>query len=202
MNLMYVPLRKYGLTYGLKQSYQRFFKALGIVLVGVAPNVSLDCSDLYDSALGLFLPGGDDICPARYGGTLEAIYDLEVDAAEEKLYKEARRRGQKVLGICRGLQAVNVFEGGTLRNVEGHMETSHDILYMGDEHEVNSYHRQAVETLSPTLQALARAKDGTVEILESLDQKVLAFQFHVEKTRRDERRYWLEEIKSFLYSER
>ena len=66
----------------------------------------------------LLLGGGVDVDPARYGqaqlenGTVEV--DAERDAIDFDLFEEARRRAAPVLGICRGLQVVNVALGGTL----------------------------------------------------------------------------------------
>ncbi len=66
----------------------------------------------------LLLGGGGDVDPTRYGrsrlenGTVEV--DAERDRIDFALFDEARRRGAPVLGICRGLQVVNVALGGTL----------------------------------------------------------------------------------------
>ena len=65
---------------------------------------------------GLLLPGGGDISPARYGqenlGSGEP--DLERDAAELQLVADFTAWGKPILGICRGIQMINVALGGTL----------------------------------------------------------------------------------------
>ena len=65
---------------------------------------------------GLLLTGGADVDPALYGEELAGSVDIEPgrDALELAAWQAARERGRPVLGICRGVQAINVFAGGTL----------------------------------------------------------------------------------------
>ncbi len=72
---------------------------------------------------GLLLTGGEDVDPARYGQARDAatVVDPGRDALEAAAFAAADSRGLPVLGICRGLQAMNVFAGGTLlQHVDGH----------------------------------------------------------------------------------
>ena len=72
---------------------------------------------------GLLLSGGADIDPARYGQAIDGAREIEPDrdALEAAAWAAAEARGVPVLGICRGLQAMNVFAGGRLRqHVDGH----------------------------------------------------------------------------------
>jgi gamma-glutamyl-gamma-aminobutyrate hydrolase PuuD len=72
---------------------------------------------------GLLLTGGGDLDPARYGQPNLASRDIEPDrdALEAGAWQAATARGLPVLGICRGLQAINVFSGGSLlQHVDGH----------------------------------------------------------------------------------
>src|SRR6185312_5499173 len=76
-----------------------------------------------ESMDGLLLTGGGDIDPARYGSANEGSRDVDVarDALEARAWAAAAERGVPVLGICRGLQAINVFAGGSLvQHVDGH----------------------------------------------------------------------------------
>ena len=75
---------------------------------------------------GLLLAGGADIDPALYGDTVAGA--LEIDKARDEMelaaWREAERRALPVLGICRGLQAINVFSGGKLlQDVPDHAGT-------------------------------------------------------------------------------
>ena len=72
---------------------------------------------------GLLLTGGEDVDPTRYGHARDAatVFDPARDALEAAAFAAADSRGLPVLGICRGLQAMNVFAGGTLlQHVDGH----------------------------------------------------------------------------------
>lgn len=80
-------------------------------------------AEVLGSMDGLLLTGGGDIDPARYGQPNEGSRDIDEprDALEARAWEVAADRGVPVLGICRGLQAINVFAGGSLlQHVEGH----------------------------------------------------------------------------------
>src|SRR5687767_2059842 len=67
---------------------------------------------------GLVLAGGPDVDPARYGQAAGAETDeprTDRDASELRLVETALRNGFPTLGICRGMQVMNVALGGTLR---------------------------------------------------------------------------------------
>ncbi|CCG04381.1 gamma-glutamyl-gamma-aminobutyrate hydrolase family protein [Blastococcus saxobsidens] len=139
---------------------------------------------------GLVLSGGGDVDPARYGaephprtGGTSAVRDR----AEETLLRAALAAGVPVLGVCRGMQVLNVALGGTLvqhlPDVVGHeghqpapatfgrtrVRLDEGSLLggvFGAETEVRCYHHQAVDVLSPELVAVGRAGDGTLEAVE------------------------------------
>jgi gamma-glutamyl-gamma-aminobutyrate hydrolase PuuD len=72
---------------------------------------------------GLLLSGGTDIHPSRYGRSIDGSREIEPDRdeLEATAWAVADSRQVPVLGICRGIQAINVFSGGSiLQNVEGH----------------------------------------------------------------------------------
>jgi putative glutamine amidotransferase len=151
---------------------------------------------LLDRLSGVCLSGGPDLDPAGYGAAAHAeLGDVEpdLDRFELEVAKEADRRGMPVLGICRGLQALNVARGGTLHQhladvTDGtvdHRQTlpgtvpTHDVTrrrqsrlagILGTaEVRVNSFHHQAVDRLGTGLRAVAWAPDGVVEGVESED---------------------------------
>jgi putative glutamine amidotransferase len=77
---------------------------------------------------GLLLSGGPDIDPALYGGAAGGAADIDTarDALETAAWREAERRAVPVLGICRGLQAINVLMGGSLlQDVPSHVGVSY-----------------------------------------------------------------------------
>lgn len=145
---------------------------------------------LLDGVDALLLSGGADIDPVHYHtaphpklGTVEQ----ERDTFELALFAEARRREMPVLAICRGLQLMNVALGGTLwqdlpaeraphpqsrgRNDRVHPVTLtsgsrlFDLLGTTD-HQVNSFHHQAIRDLAPGLTVTALAPDGVIEGVE------------------------------------
>jgi putative glutamine amidotransferase len=151
---------------------------------------------------GLLLPGGWDVDPARYGETTDAKVgqiDPELDESEIRLFKEARKTGLPVLGICRGQQVINVAMGGTLlQHLDGHEVRAYGRKHLahtaevdpaselgraaeGRQIQVNSLHHQAVRSVAPGLRQTATGDDGTIEGLESDDGLIVAVQCHPEE---------------------
>ncbi|MEV0582335.1 gamma-glutamyl-gamma-aminobutyrate hydrolase family protein [Nonomuraea sp. NPDC050310] len=154
---------------------------------------------------GLILAGGGDIDPGRYGEAAhERVgYVREFrDRAEFGLLDAWLGRGLPYLGVCRGLQVLNVTLGGSLHqhlpDVVGHEGHSPAPATFGHlpvkvepdtrlaailpgEPTVPHYHHQAIDRLAPGLTVSARAEDGTVEAVELGSHPfALAVQWHPE----------------------
>ncbi len=155
---------------------------------------------------GLLLMGGTDVNPKRFGGEPRAETDVPDDVRDEaelKLIGEAIERDLPIFGICRGLQILNVYHGGTLvQHLEAiarhdpekddHSGPAHEVAFVPDSKlaqiagdatwQVNSRHHQAVLKLGENLKISARAlEDGTVEGIERVDKRyVVAVQWHPE----------------------
>ncbi|MET7797604.1 gamma-glutamyl-gamma-aminobutyrate hydrolase family protein, partial [Streptomyces decoyicus] len=128
--------------------------------------------------------GGADVEPARYGAEPHPRTGppaLDRDAWELALIEAALTGGVPLLGICRGLQLLNVVLGGTLvQHLDGHAGAPgvfdrHDIKpvpgtllgrTLPEPVSVPTYHHQAVDRLGRGLLASAYAEDGTIEALE------------------------------------
>jgi gamma-glutamyl-gamma-aminobutyrate hydrolase PuuD len=166
------------------------------------------------SMQGLLLTGGADIDPARYGRPNEGAKATEPDRDELEVeaFEAAEERGLPVLGICRGLQALNVFLGGQLvQDVPGHSGAgwTHGpplrhpmrvapgtrlarILFPtnagGGVLRVNTYHHQAVRPsdLAPGLVANAWASSPAGDLIEGLEASdgrfIFGVQCHPERT--------------------
>jgi putative glutamine amidotransferase len=150
--------------------------------------------------------GGEDIAPRFYGGSggypHESIHRETADAAQLALVHRAIERGLPLLGICRGLQIVNVALGGTLIQDLGdgdHLRrgvpipevlTTHPVLLEpgsrveallgGPVVSVRSAHHQAVGVLGQGLRVTGRAPDGHIEAVEHDAAPIVAVQWHPE----------------------
>lgn len=150
-------------VYGRQEKYQNYRKAISAA--GGLLRFSMDIGEAAGCD-GLLLPGGGDMEPWRYGQTNSASRGLEPerDAAELDLLEHFTAEGKPVLGICRGLQTINVFFGGTLvQDLPGHNALTRDRLHAvdtavgtfgrlwGERTIVNSAHHQAVDRLGTGL---------------------------------------------------
>jgi len=142
---------------------------------------------------GLVLSGGVDIHPDYYGGKKEYVkapaggWKPERDAFERAALERAWAEGLPVLGVCRGLQMINVCRQGTLiqdlgeagderhENVAG-TDKRHPVILEKDsllreiagagKGEANSAHHQSIDMLGEGLRVNCRAEDGTIEGIE------------------------------------
>jgi putative glutamine amidotransferase len=154
---------------------------------------------------GLVLSGGGDILPEHYGAEAHPAtgwLDPRRDDFELALVRALRRRDRPILGVCRGMQLVNVALGGTLvQHLPDHTDVDHEAVERWDatahwieiapesrlrrlmstgRMEVNSVHHQAIGELGQGLRAVAWAPDGVVEAIESEVEPILAVQWHPE----------------------
>ena len=197
---------------------QRYF--LACTAVGAVPwMVPLLDEDMatvraiYDRLDGIFLAGGVDMDPASYGEERTEYCgrtDGARDAVELAFARWALEDGKPVLGVCRGMQVLNVAAGGTLvQDCAAQWDKSikhdyfpgagwardhlaHDIevsegsrlhrAFRGQTVQVNSMHHQGIRRLGTGLQATAIAPDGLIEALEATDEShfLVGVQWHPE----------------------
>ncbi|WP_373300571.1 gamma-glutamyl-gamma-aminobutyrate hydrolase family protein [Amycolatopsis deserti] len=146
-------------------------------------------TDVLSAVDALILTGGADVEPHRYGQQPQdkTVTRPERDAFEFALVRAALDRGMPVLGVCRGMQVLNVALGGSLTqhlpDRVGHSEhqpspgvygPTHVTLadgsrvagILGAQTKCQCYHHQAVEELGDGLRAVGWAADGTIEAVE------------------------------------
>jgi len=172
-------------------------RAGGIPLVLPAGGHAIKFLSIID---GLLLSGGGDIDGSFFGQpTHEKADDIwpERDEAEIAIARLAYDRNMSILGICRGLQVLNVALGGDIvQHIEGHRPdgprnvVTHSVAVSGKLSEimgttdimVNSIHHQAAGKTANDLQICGTAPDGTIEALYGANKSfVLAVQWHPEE---------------------
>lgn len=158
------------------------------------PSNNTDIDALLDRLDGVIITGGGDIDPVQFG---EAQHektggiDAERDAFEMAIAREAIRRDMPLLGICRGLQILNVALGGTIvqdiptllpesaPHAQQAQNIHHEVLFQtvsiaqgenplrnmtkSDTLEVNSFHHQCIGDVADVLEVMASTDDGVVE---------------------------------------
>lgn len=210
-NSTYIDNRSYPEPHKVNFSPRNISKAvtmaggIPIILPVNEPEIARKYAELVD---GLILAGGEDVSPILYGedarNTIKATYPKR-DKAEVAITERIIASGKPILGICRGLQLLNVIFGGSLyqdlsENKEAFVkhiqetpsnhpihtvnitEDSYMSSFLSDEVFVNSFHHQVIRDLGKGLKVGARSSDGVIEAIESVDESknIIAIQWHPE----------------------
>lgn len=177
----------------LEKDYVVFFESLGFDLIPVSnfqkKNFNADF---------LILTGG---------GSINAEQP-ERDKIEEKLFKEALHQNKPIIGICRGMQYINILLGGDLSKnavlkIARPNNLDHKVIADGKEVMVNNFHDDVIfsNQLSQSLEILAKDEDNdTVEAFYSKEKRILGIQWHPERTfsQAEGKEYSKKLIKDFL----
>lgn len=198
----------------INKEYIEALEGCGGEALLIPPQISV--SSMIKKLQGLVLSGGPDLDPLLYGEEPEKgvrRIDPQRDGFEKELLFLSMERNIPILGICRGIQAINVFLGGSLhQEIKTHIKhwqfapkehPTHTIIIEKDsllyrivkkeEMRVNSFHHQAIKDLGKGLFVSARAKDGVIEAVECKERRILGLQFHAECMWRN-----LEEVKKIF----
>lgn len=202
--------KEYNDVYYDNVSYFRYVKENGGMTV-LAPFIKTEEeADAYAERFdGLLITGGEDCDPSLYGEANTFSKDLNpaMDASDILLYHAFRKADKPVLGICRGIQVINIAEHGTLYQdlvaqapsrkehnqfrlgkKNGKQDYCHENVFeedtvlcsiYGKKAMVNSFHHQAVKDAAPGFVISARSEDGIIEGIEK--ENVIAVQWHPER---------------------
>jgi putative glutamine amidotransferase len=189
----------------LNQDYIEAVTSSGGVAILLPPQPN-GAEEVVAALDGLILSGGPDVDPRLYGRELHQLTGAprsDRDSWERALLQASLRRSIPVLGICRGMQLLNVELGGTLHQhvpeVVGHTghrpglgtfgstviatePGSRTAGWLGPERTVSCHHHQMVDQLAEPLQVTARSRDdGSIEAVEYAGRPfVVAVQWHPE----------------------
>jgi len=194
----------------IQQSYIQFVRLGGglPILLPIIEN-SEEAAGIADRIDGVILTGGpEDVDPKLYGeeNTHSKDVNEKRDASEIALVHEMRKRSKAILGICRGIQILNIALGGVnyqdiptqVKNVLNHpldkdnKEVFHNVsftrksvlteLFGNNEIRVNSSHHQAVKIPGTGLTILSTAADSVIEAVQCLiDRCSIGVQWHPER---------------------
>ncbi len=123
---------------------------------------------------GILLTGGGDLM--AYGGVAP-----ERDATEAALIRFAIDKSVPLIGVCRGMQAIQHFFGLKLAAVSGHVAPEQTILINGARANVNSYHRFGSTSTVSDLQVWAEADDGVIKAVRHRALAITGVMWHPER---------------------
>ena len=203
------PLRSYSTrrVYYIYREYLKMFEKanLDVIITGVNSDDTL--AFLVDQCDGLLLTGGFDVDPELYNQPLDPLTNKEIaelDNLEIKLIKMFAAKNKPILGICRGLQTINVAFGGTLiqdiletkqyqDHLQADLEGYHHLVktikntqlhqYLGSQFMTNSFHHQAIDQVASGFVVNARSTDQIIEGIEK--GNIIAVQWHPERNSDD-----------------
>jgi putative glutamine amidotransferase len=186
--------------------YLKCVESVGGIPVGL-PVLNEENVSVVTALDGIIFTGGEDIAPHLYGENVDHRFGRicpDRDYFELRLLEAALKAGKPILGICRGLQLINVHFGGTLykdvsdkgnalvHNFEKipRWYTAHKAsllhpvlrqLYGSTEIEVNSFHHMSANQIGDGLEVAAVAPDGIVEaLIHKESNRIMAVQWHPE----------------------
>lgn len=180
-------------------NYEKFLHTLGIPCITSLSMGKLGACD------GLIFPGGGDITPQLFHQTNQGSLhiDTELDLLQLRAFDLAYRASLPILGICKGMQLINIGLGGTLiqhlNTAELHTSVSQDLYHTtyvaegsflqqlyGTDFVTNSRHHQAVDRLGQELVPIQWCpKDSCIEALMHTSLPILGVQWHPERLHSD-----------------
>lgn len=184
----------FNARYTLDESYRKIFDELNVLVIPVISENNLD--EIVNICDALILPGSAvGVDPKYYNDVPFPGKDYQYDEykLDKKIIDLFVKHNKPILGICGGLQTLNVYFGGDLnQNILNHKlydGGTHNIkissnsflsnVYKQEVIKVNSYHRQAIRRLAQNFKVTAVSEDGIIEAIE--DGNIIGVQYHPEK---------------------
>lgn len=192
--------------YTVNLEYVKALKNAGAEIVLLHPQSLESLEKELERCNGLCIPGGDDVDPIRYNeeNTFSKPNDESIDQLDLDCIQIMVKQNKPILGICRGLQILNVAFGGTLYqdiNLQVKTSTNHNYSFINQKPlnghiikvventelskllqnniEVNTYHHQSIKDLAVNFKISAYSEDGIIEAIET--DNILAVQWHPER---------------------
>jgi len=178
--------------FGVTTPYMKYFNQWGTPTI-ICPHPQEDFERLFNFIDVFVLPGGEDVNPLNY----EEVPDYstgrpstQLEYFDNAVLREVMKTRKPIIGICRGLQALNVYFDGTLsqhlwfhkRNNYSREDLVHEIIPQdGKKFKVNSMHHQGIKKLGVGLIELARSNDGIIEAITHEALPIFAVQWHPEE---------------------
>lgn len=178
-------------------NYEKAFQSLNLPVLTTLDKEKAATADY------LVLPGGGDITPGFFGqkNTASSQIDTELDILQLQILDFFVQNRKPVLGICKGLQLINVYFGGSIRQnlqtADLHKWISHDqqhpVYHSGLRRDdyfyqlyglsttVNSAHHQGIEHLGSSLFAVCRSADNVIEGISHNTLPLIGVQWHPER---------------------
>ena len=153
--------------------------------------------EMFNLCDAFVITGGVDLDPMTYKDVntgLSKDIHPSLDLLDSLVIKYAKTTKKPLLGVCRGLQSINVFLGGTLyqdlaqlglkhSNIPGNHKINtveNDVIKFESEIAVNSYHHQGIKKLATGLKVIGKQTDGIIEAVVHESLPIIAVQWHPE----------------------
>lgn len=187
--------------------YLKMFKKMNAEIIMITPSSHETYEKLLEICDGLLLTGGGDINPTFYNQQKHEKTEIEMKSIEHMeftLIELFSQQKKPIIGICRGIQTINVFFNGTLiqdlpsqynhEKAKNHLQSeltgySHYVEIQPNtllakelpkQVLVNSFHHQNIDKVAPGFKVNAISEDGLVEGIEK--DNIVGVQWHPEKT--------------------